>query len=273
MKPHRTNVKKLKLLAVLIISVSINAQNTETHFSLLNTTKDSSVTSSYFSTIFYEKNIDSIYHKLDSVFSILDSGMLLSISVTAIGADSTGSYLQLNSGLSLGFNGITDAVFERYKPANMDNRVKELIQTGRVEEDRHIVIEQNTKLLKSADTTPVDKGVQEIVLSDADILMKAGVSSKIITAPALIPMDAKVHFKVISKNGKQLKTVDVSLTFEERRKLGIKILDKNGRVLFEEIKKKFSGTYQTSIEMRDELSPYYFVVISDKRMFGRMFGN
>ncbi len=273
MKPHRTNVKKLKVLAVLIVSVSINAQNTETHFSLLNTTKDSSITSSYYSTIFYEKDIDSIYHKLDSIFSILDSGMLLSISVTAIDADSMGSYLQLNSGLSLSFNGITNAVFERHKPADMDNRVKDLIQNGRVEEDRHIGIEQNSKLLKSAETTPEDKHVREILLSDADILIKAGVSSKIITAPALKPTDAKVHFKVISKNGKQLKTVDVSLNFEERRKLEIKILDKNGRVLFEEIKKKFSGTYQTSIDMRDELSPYYFVAISDKRMFGRMFGN
>lgn len=269
MKPQKNIIRRLTLLAAILISLSMNAQNTETHFSIRNTTKDLSVTSSYYRTVFYEKDIGNIYQKLDSIFSILDTNMLMRISVTAFDVDSLGSYLNFNPGLSLDFNGITDSVFARHKPASIQSRVKDLIETGHTEQGRSIVIEQNAKLLKTEEANPTAKSIQEIVLSDADILIKGGISSKIITAPALTPTDTKVHFKVTSKNGEQLKTVDVSLTFEESRNLQIKILDKNGRVLFEENKKKFRGIYHTALEIKDELSPYYFVAISDKRMFGR----
>lgn len=270
MKPLKIIRGSIKMLAAILISLSMNAQITETHFSLKNTRKDLSVSSSYYSTLFYEKDIGNIYQKLDSIFSILDTNMVMRISVIAFDADSLGSYLNFNPGLNLNFNGIRDSVFALHKPASINNRVKELIETGQTEQDRHIVIEQNTKLLKTVETNPRDKPVQEIVISDADILIKGGISSKIITAPALTTTDAKVHFKVTSKNGEQLKIVDISLTFEESRNLQIKILDKNGRVLFEENKKKYRGIYHASMEMKDELSPYYFVVVSDKRMFGRM---
>ncbi len=263
-------IKMLKVLTALIISLSLNAQNTETHFSVQNITKDLSVVNSYYSTTFYERDLSNIYQKLDSIFSTLDKNMLISISVAAFNADSLGRYLKLKPGFSLGFNSIADSVFARYKPCSMENRIRDLIETGRVEEDRHVAIEQNTKLLKSVETTSADKLIQEILLSDAAILIKAGISSKVIIAPALVPTNTKVHFQVISRDGKQLKAVDLSLTFEKSRKLEIKILDKNGRVLFEEIKKNFSGTYQTSMKMKDELIPYYFVAISDKRMFGRI---
>lgn len=270
MKQYKLQTQWVFLLVAFNMALTVHAQDAETYFSLQNITADSAQTSNYYSTVFYVEDEGRMYQKLDSIFSALDTSMVISIRVTAYKGDSLVSHANINRGLDLDLNGLTDSVYAQYKLKNMDSRIKTFLETGKSAPDRHIVIEQNTKQLKTVGETPTDTRVRQIFVSDAEILIKGGVLAKIITAPALQPTDTKVHFKVFNENNKKHKTMDISFTLKETKNLQILILDKKGRVLFEENKKKFSGIYHTSIEIKDEYSPYYFVAIGDKKMFGRM---
>ncbi|MGQ1786389.1 hypothetical protein [Saccharicrinis sp. GN24d3] len=132
----------------------------------------------------------------------------------------------------------------------------------------HVIIEKNNKRLRPGDYE--HKHVEEIAISDAEILVKGGISPKVITAPALKPKNIEVNIKVKEEFGKQVKTIGMSLDFEDKEDLQVLILARDGQVVFDETLKNFSGTYIKDIEINEAISPYYFVVIRDKKMFGRL---
>ena len=135
---------------------------------------------------------------------------------------------------------------------------------------KHIIVEKGDKMFKGRGTSPEKRIVQEIQLADAELLVKGGISPKVITAPALHPKNIQVNVKVKEEFGKEIKTVGMSMTFDDNKGLQVKILDSMGRILFEETRKKFTGTYIKDIELNPAITPYYFIVVRGKKMFGRM---
>ena len=133
---------------------------------------------------------------------------------------------------------------------------------------KHIIIEHNDKRFKPS--TLGHNHVKEISLADAEILIKGGVSPKVITAPALEPKNIEVQIKVKKEYGKEIKTIGMSMDFEDRKDLQVIILARDGQVVSDETLKKFTGTYSKAIEINEAISPYFFVVIRDKKMFGRL---
>ncbi|WP_066631144.1 hypothetical protein [Labilibacter marinus] len=136
-----------------------------------------------------------------------------------------------------------------------------------------IRIVKGDKKIKAKGAKSSQKFVAEIPISDAEVLVRGGVSPKVITGEALHPNDIAVHVKVKEEFGKEVKTAGLYLTFEDVEDMQVKILDRNGRILFEEVKKKFTGEYKKDIEMKNALSPYYFVVVRNKQLFARMIGD
>ncbi len=135
---------------------------------------------------------------------------------------------------------------------------------------KHIIIEKNDARFKPRNTSAIYNHIEEIVLSDAEILVKGGVSPKVISSSPLKVNKLESQIKVKQEYGKEVKTFGMSLTFEDKADLKIILLANDGRVLLEETKKNFTGVYAKDIEIEKTLSPYYFVAIRDKKMFGRV---
>ncbi len=136
---------------------------------------------------------------------------------------------------------------------------------------KNIQVEKGEKFVKHSDKNAgSSKVVDQIKLEDAELLERAGLSPGLITAPALRPARVEVQVKIKEEFGNEKKTVGMSLDFDDVENTQVYILDKDGHILFEEQKKKFSGKYQKDIEMNNALSPYYFIVVRGKNMFGRI---
>ncbi|GAF03952.1 hypothetical protein [Saccharicrinis fermentans] len=134
--------------------------------------------------------------------------------------------------------------------------------------EEHIAVEENKMRLKTKDEK--HRYVEKISISHADILVKGGISPKVITAPALEPKNVEIKIDVKEEFNKKIKTIGMSMQFDDTNDLHVLLLAKDGQRLFEEKLKKFTGTYHKDIEINEAFSPYYFVVIRDKRMFGRL---
>ena len=105
---------------------------------------------------------------------------------------------------------------------------------------KHILIRKGHKAFKPKGVVAEKRVVEEIPISDAELLVKGGVSAKVIAASPLHPKNIEVNVKVSEEYGKKSKTVGMSVTFEDKKGIQVKILDAEGRILFEEVKKKFT---------------------------------
>ena len=114
------------------------------------------------------------------------------------------------------------------------------------------------------------KMMQDIPLSDAALLVKAGISSKIITAPSLKPSNVEVKVAVKTEFGDHIKTVGISVTFDDMEDLEVKVLDSTGRTIFEETRKKFTGTYTKDLDVGIDSGSYYLLMIRNKKLFGKV---
>ncbi len=159
--------------------------------------------------------------------------------------------------------------FDSNEPEKNDKIIAFKHKEGLRHPGKRIIVERNDKRLKNPNIATNKKLVEEILLSDAEILLKGGIASKVLLAPQLKPNDVEVKIKVKDDFGKKTKVIGVSFNFGDTRDLKVIFLNKNGQVLYNETKKNFSGKYETEIEFDESTTPIYFIAIRDKKMFGR----
>ncbi|TLX76497.1 hypothetical protein E9993_06300 [Labilibacter sediminis] len=133
----------------------------------------------------------------------------------------------------------------------------------------HIKLERAQRTIKEGKVVGRKEYVVKIDIADAELLVKGGVSPKVISAPALKPAKIGVNIKVENKFGNQLKSVGMSVDFEDSAPLHVLVLDNRGRKVFEDKRKSFTGTYSYNVEINESLTPYYFLMIRNKQLFGR----
>lgn len=137
------------------------------------------------------------------------------------------------------------------------------------QEGKQIRIEKGDREIKRKGSDNNNMHFQEITLKDAELLVKAGISPKLIVSPALSPVNTQVNIEVKEEYSKKLKEVTVSLDFNDEKSMEVLLLDKDGNIISSEKNKKASHSYSKVIEVREGLAPYYFLVIRDKKLFGR----
>jgi len=131
---------------------------------------------------------------------------------------------------------------------------------------KHVKVSKIHKGLLPDDNTNLTVG--DIPLADAELLMKAGISSKVITAPAIEPQSINVN--VEKEFGSEIKKVTFTLVFDDNKGFDVKVLDKNGNVLSNEKIKNTSGTYTKTIDVNEVMSPYYLLIVKNNKLFGRI---
>jgi hypothetical protein len=137
------------------------------------------------------------------------------------------------------------------------------------QEGKQIRIEKGDREIKRKGSNDINKHFEEITLKDAELLVKAGISPKIIVSPALNPINTEVNIQVKEEYSKKVKEVTVSLDFNDEKPMEVILLDKDGNTISSEKIKKPSRSCSEVIEIREGLAPYYFLVIRDKKIFGR----
>ncbi len=114
------------------------------------------------------------------------------------------------------------------------------------------------------------KLIEEIPLADAELLVKAGISPKVITSPALKPKSINVDVEVEEKFDNKIKRVSLTFEFEDEKGIKVTLLDRYGNVLSNEKVKSTSGTYTKTVEVNEVMAPYYFLIVKNNKLFGRM---
>lgn len=150
-----------------------------------------------------------------------------------------------------------------------DGKVTNTYKEGFRHPNKHIKIESGKSEIKTSGTSENKKYISNIDISDSELLVKAGISSKIITSPALKPSKVGVNVKVENKYGKEMKDTGLSIDFKDTAPIHVIILDKDGNNIYEERQKSFTGTYTHHVELNEILEPYYFLIIRNKKLFGR----
>ncbi len=136
--------------------------------------------------------------------------------------------------------------------------------------DYNVKVEKFDKVKKDAATNIRSEYIEEIPLADIDILLKAGIPARVIIAPELIPDKINLNVKSEEKFGHQKRIIALSLDFSNQSSMQVILLNNNGRNIFEENKKKFAGTYSHEIEIDESMVPYYFLIIKNGKLFGRL---
>ncbi len=134
--------------------------------------------------------------------------------------------------------------------------------------EKHIVVSKGSE--KPLDGTTNHDVIEEISLADAELLVKAGISPKVITSPALRPESVKVDVTVEEKFQNIIKKVTFAFNFKDEKGIEVTLLDKDGNTLSKEKVKNTSGAYSKTIDVNEGLSPYYFLLVKDNKLFGRI---
>ncbi len=109
----------------------------------------------------------------------------------------------------------------------------------------------------------------DIPVSDIKYLKKAGVSNRILDYRPLVPDAISAEVKIDDKFGLKQKSITLNFTFKEAQNTKVIIINNNGNKIFFQKMKDFKGTYSKKVYMNQEFTPYYFVIIRNKQMYGK----
>ncbi len=109
----------------------------------------------------------------------------------------------------------------------------------------------------------------DIPVSDIRYLKKAGVSNRILESKSLVPDAISADIKIEDKFGLKQNSITLNFTFKEAQNTKVIIVNNNGDKIFFQNMKNFKGTYSKKVYMNKEFTPYYFVIIRNKQMYGK----